>query len=142
MKKALVIMAAVFIIFVVLGTMSCAPGDVSSQLQYYHGQKIPDEFFRVTEWAPDHIAFTIWVDFKDNPMYHLLLDENGKPMAEGWFKTVRIGSSYSLLMKPKPGMAFEAGKKYRLCIGNNSPEVVFHFSGNYRCESEYEFVLK
>lgn len=132
---------AAIVVSIILGAVSCASGDISSQMIFYHGQTIPDEFFKVTDWAPDHIAIEIAVDFKVVHMYHLLLDEQGKPVAEGWFKTVKLGTAYTVVMQPKPGLAFEAGKKYRLCIGSESPEKVFITTSSYPCLSDYEFVL-
>jgi len=128
---------------VVLGAMACASGgDVSSKMSFYHGQTIPEEFFKVTDWSADHIAFEIRVDFKVVHMYHVVLDEGGKPVSEGWYQTVKIGAAYTAVMKPKPGASFEAGKKYRLCIGSESPEKVFITSSSYPCMSDFEFVLK
>ena len=127
----------------VIGALGCASGgDVSSKMSFYHGQTIPDEFFRVVEWAADHITFEIRVDFKIIHMYHVLLDDSGKPVSEGWFKTIKMGAVYTATMKPKPGLAFEAGKKYRLCIGSESPEKVFITTSSYPCVSDYAFTLK
>jgi len=127
----------------VIGALGCASGgDVSSKMSFYHGQTIPDEFFRVVEWAADHITFEIRVDFKIVHMYHVLLDDSGKPVSEGWFKTIKMGAVYSVTMKPKPGLAFEAGKNYRLCIGSESPEKVFITTSSYPCVSDYAFTLK
>jgi hypothetical protein len=122
--------------------MSCASNDISSKMTYYHGQKIPDEFFALIEWAPDHVSFEIRVDFKTDQMYHLILDESGVPLSEGWYPTVIVGRSYTVTMKSKPGSAFEAEKRYRLCIGGKNPEEVYITSNNYRCSADYEFALK
>lgn len=138
MKKLLPL---AFILAIATGFMSCAAGDVSSKMSFYHGQTIPDEFFKVTEWSPDRVAFEIRVDFKIVHMYHVLLDENGKPLAEGWFKVIKMGAAYTAVMNPKPGRTFEAGKKYRLCVGSESPEKVFITTSSYPCVSDYEFVL-
>lgn len=127
----------------VVGALGCASsGDVSSKMSFYHGQTIPDEFFRVVEWSADHVTFEVRVDFKIIHMYHVLLDDSGKPVAEGWFKTIKMGAGYTVTMKPKPGLAFEAGKNYRLCIGSESPEKVFITTSSYPCVSDYAFTLK
>jgi len=110
-------------------------------MNFYHGQKIPDQFFSVKNWSAGEITFEIKVDFKVIHMYHILLDENGKPVSEGFFSAVKIGASYSVVMKPKPGLAFEAAKKYRLCIGAESPEKTFITTNSYPCMADYEFVL-
>jgi hypothetical protein len=120
---------------------SCASSDVSSRMNYYHGQTIPDQFFKVLRWSPDAVELEIKVDFKAVHMYHIILDENDRPLSEAWLPTAMIGSAYTVVMKPKEGLFFEAGKKYRLCIGTDNPEEVFVTSSNYPCVADYEFVL-
>jgi len=124
-----------------LGSFACSSADVSSKMTFYHGQTIPGQFFKVVRSSPQEIEFEIKVDFKQVHMYHLILDENGKPVSEGWQPTTKIGQAYTLVMKPKAGDLFVEGKKYRLCIGSESPEKVFVTSNNYPCVADYEFVL-
>lgn len=138
MKRAFI---AALTVSVFLGAMSCASNNVSSSMNYSHGQTIPDQFFKVVRWSQDEIQLEIRVDFKAVHKYHIILDETGEPVSEGWFPTTMIGTAYTLVMKIKPGLAFEAGKKYRLCIGSDNPEEVFVTSSNYRCVADYEFVL-
>lgn len=126
---------------IVLGAFACSTGDVSSKMTFYHGQTIPQQFFRIVRYSPQEIEFEIKVDFKGVHMYHLVLDGNGKPVSEGWQPTTKIGQAYTVVMKPKKDAVFEEGKKYRLCIGNESPEKVFVTSNNYPCVADYEFVL-
>lgn len=139
MKKLLTL---AFVLAMAIGFMACAPSDVSSKMSFYHGQTIPDQFFKILRSAAEEIVFEITVDFKVIHMYHILLDENGKPVSEGWYRTTKMGQSYTAAMKPKTGMAFEAGKKYRLCIGSESPEKVFIATSSYPCTAEYEFTLE
>jgi len=139
MKKILV-MAGIGL--AVIGAWSCGSSDVSSKMNFYHGQTVPDLFFKILKSSAEEVVFEITVDFKVTHMYHLLLDESGKPVSEGWYSTRKIGQSYIVSMKPKPGMVFENGKKYRLCIGNESPEKVFIHTSNYKCAADYEFTLE
>jgi hypothetical protein len=129
------------LLILALGSFACSSTDVSSKMTFYHGQTIPVQFFKVIRASPQEIEFEIKVDFKQVHMYHLVLDENGKPVSEGWQPTTKIGPAYTVVMKPKNGLFFEEGKKYRLCIGNESPEKVFVTSNNYPCIADYEFVL-
>ncbi len=130
-------------LIVALAALSCASGgDVTSRMTFYHGQTIPDEFFKVTSWTPQDITFEIAVNFRVIHMYHILLDESGKPVAEGWYSTAKVGRAYTADMKVKPGKTLEAGKKYRLCVGAESPEKVYITTNNYPCMSDYEFTLK
>jgi hypothetical protein len=124
-----------------LGAFACSTADVSSRMTYYHGQTIPAQFFKVVRYSPQEIEFEIKVDFKEVHMYHLVLDENGKPVSEKWQLTTKIGPAYTVVMKPKKGAFFEEGRKYRLCIGSESPEKVFVTSDNYPCVADYEFEL-
>ena len=124
-----------------LGAMSCASNNVSSIMNYSHGQTIPDQFFKVVRWSKGDIQLEIRVDFKTVHMYHIILDETGEPVSEGWFPTTKVGTAYTVAMKIKPGLTLEAGKRYRLCIGNDNPEEVFVTSSNYSCVADYEFVL-
>lgn len=139
MKKAL---AAAVALAISLGTFACSSGDVSSKMNFYHGQKIPDQFFSVKNWTPAEVTFEIKVDFKVIHMYHILLDEIGKPVSEGFFSTTKIGTSYTVIMKAKPGLSFEAAKKYRLCIGAESPEKIFITTNSYPCMADYDFILE
>jgi hypothetical protein len=124
-----------------LGSCACSSADVSSRMNFYHGQTIPAQFFKVVRHSAQEIEFEIKVDFKQVPMYHIILDENGKPLSEGWHLTTRIGPAYQVVMKPKRGRLFQEGKKYRLCIGSENPEEVFVTCNNYQCIADYEFVL-
>jgi len=137
--KKIIIVAAIGL--ALIGAWSCGSSDVSSRMNFYHGQTIPDQYFKVLRSSPEEVVFEIQVDFKGVHMYHILLGENGKPVSEGWYPTTKIGQSYAIAMKPKTGMVFEAGKKYRLCIGNESPEKVFYSTSSYRCVADYEFIL-
>lgn len=138
MKKALF---GAMALAICLGTFACGSGDVSSKMNFYHGQKIPDQFFKLVSYSAEEVTFLIQVDFKSVQMYHILLDANGKPVAEGWYPTAYIGTGYTLSLKPKKGDLLQEGKTYRLCIGRSHPEEVFVTSSNYRCLADYEFVL-
>jgi hypothetical protein len=139
MKRTASLLAAAAAVLVLL---SCSSGGgVTSKMTFYHGQTIPDQFFRVIRWSPSEVEFEIKVDFKVIHMYHIILDAADRPIAEGWFSTKRTGTAYTVAMKPIPGQAFEAGKPYRLCIGSESPEKVYITTSNYRCVADYEFTL-
>ena len=124
-----------------LGFFACSGTDVSSRMSFYHGQTIQSQFFKVVRYSPQEIEFDIRVDFQQVHMYHLVLDENGRPLSEGWHLTTKVGSTYRVVMKAKKGAVFQEGKKYRLCIGSESPEKVFVTTSNYLCLADYEFVL-
>ena len=99
------------------------------------------EYFEVVRHTPQEIEFKIKVKFAAKYMYHLVLKDE-EPLAEGWFVTI-LGAedAYRLIMKAKKGAAFEAGKEYRLCIGNESPEYVARYRNSYQCAVDYRFVL-
>jgi hypothetical protein len=123
------------------GSFACSSADVSSKMSFYHGQTVPRQFFKVVRYSPQEVEFEIRVDFQQVHMYHIVLDENGKPLSEGWHLTTKLGPTYKVVMKAKKGAVFQEDKKYRLCIGNESPEKVFVTSNNYQCLADYEFVL-
>jgi hypothetical protein len=121
--------------------IGCAGERAKPALTYYHGQTPQDAYFEVVVYTPQEIEFKIKVKFASKYMYHLIL-EGEEPLAEGWYVTILDAEdSYRLIMKAKEGLAFEAGKAYRLCIGNESPEYVARYRNSYHCTVDYEFVL-
>jgi hypothetical protein len=123
------------------GLVSCAAPHSSASVHYYHGKNVPPEFFRVVGHTATEITFEIRVRFRESQLYHLVL-EGDLPLAEGWFPTIKGDQqSYTVTLKAKPGVAFVAGKTYRLCIGDQNPELVSVHSSNYRCTADYEFKL-
>jgi len=138
MKKAMI---AVLACVLVGGLSSCTTTHSSANMTYYHGKNIPADFFRVVSHTATEITFEVRVKFGEGQLYHLVLDGN-TPLAEGWFPTIKGGqSSYTVTLKAKPGIEFAAGKPYRLCIGDQNPELVSVHSSNYRCTADYEFKL-
>jgi hypothetical protein len=125
----------------VLGFVGCAGDGPKPALTYYHGLTPQDEYFEVVRSTPQEIEFKIRVKFSARYMYHLVLEDE-EPLAEGWFVTI-LGAedAYRLIMKAKKGVSFEAGKSYRLCIGNQSPEDVARYRRSYQCAADYRFVL-
>jgi hypothetical protein len=111
------------------------------QLNYYHGQNVPAEYIRILRASTAEIEFEIRVQFAPKQMYHLVLEGN-EPVAQGWFNTMRAGGEiYTVTMKPDEGQAFEPGKTYRLCIGEQSPQAVQMTSNNYMCRVDWVFVF-
>jgi len=128
-------------VLAVAGFFGCSGERPKPALIYYHGLTPQDEYFEVVRYTPQEIEFNIKVKFAARYMYHLVLEEN-EPLAEGWHITI-LGAedAYRLIMKAKKGIVFEAGKSYRLCIGNESPEDVARYRSSYRCAVDYKFVL-
>jgi len=111
------------------------------QMHYYHGQTTPEGYISVLRADAGEIEFEIRIKFTETHLYHLIL-EGDNPVAEGWFPTLRgAGQVYRVVMKPSSGLAFEPGKTYRLCIGQQNPEAVQMTSNNYLCMVDYEFVF-
>ena len=132
--KGLAVLAA-------LGLAACAGVRSKPALVYYHGQTPQDVYFEVVRYTQQEIEFKIKVMFGAKYMYHLILEDN-EPLAEGWYVTMLSETdSYRLIMKAKKGVVFEPGKRYRLCIGDESPEYVARFRSAYQCTADYEFVL-
>jgi hypothetical protein len=129
------------LILAITAFVGCAGERPKPNLIYYHGMTPQDEYFEVVRSTPQEIEFKIKVKFASKYMYHLVLEEE-EPLAEGWFVTI-LGAedAYRLIMKAKKGVAFEAGKEYRLCIGNESPEYVARYRESYQCAVDYKFVL-
>jgi hypothetical protein len=112
------------------------------QLSYYHGQNVPQEYFKILKAAPTGITFEVRIEFPQMKMYHLILEGN-EPVAQGWYSTVRAGGTvYTVTLRPEEGKAFEPGKTYRLCIGDQSPQAVQMTSNNYMCKVDYTFVFQ
>jgi len=128
-------------VLAVLGLVGCAGERAKPALTYYHGQTPQEAYFEVVRYSPQEIEFKIKVKFSSKYMYHLVL-EGDEPLAEGWYVTI-LGAedSYRLVMKAKKDVVFEAGKNYRLCIGNESPEYVARYRNSYQCTVDYGFVL-
>ncbi len=131
---------AIAIAVMVLG--ACSTYKSSPQMNYYHGQNIPEGFINVLKASPGEITFQVRVKFVQKQMYHLVLDGN-VPVSEGWASTQRAGGeSYNVTMKPKEGQVFEVGKTYRLCIGVQNPQAVQMTTTNYPCVADYVFVFE
>jgi len=132
-----------FIIFISLFCVSCGPKKVKTgKIELYHGIRPPEGFITVLSFSPREIEFRIRVKFKDRKLYHIIADEEGNFIAEGWYRTsIDSTGIYYIKMKVKKGFKFQPGKKYRLCIGKQNPELMDLFTSKYRCLVDYEFVL-
>jgi len=139
MKKTVLSLAAALI---ALGLAACVTSQYSSSnLNYYRGQNVPPEFFKVVSSTPTEITFEIKINFSQDRLYHIVLDGN-TPLAEDWVLMVTgRGQAYTAVLKAKPGVEFSAGKPYRLCIGDKNPEEVNVYSNNYRCLVDFDFTL-
>lgn len=121
---------------------ACSTYKAKPQMHYYHGETPPKGFVTVLRASPEEIEFEIRIKFPEERLYHLVL-EGDSPVAEGWFPTIRGGrQAYTVIMKPGEGMAFEPGKTYRLCIGQQNPQLVQMYTSNYRCWIDYSFVFQ
>jgi hypothetical protein len=135
--KIIAVLAALALIAACSSTYKSKP-----QLNYYHGQNVPPEYFKVLSASVDAITFEVRIEFQQKQMYHLILDGN-EPVAQGWFSTLRAGGQvYTVTLKPESGKTFEIGKTYRLCIGVQSPQAVQMTSNNYPCQVDYTFVFE
>ncbi|MGB7297239.1 MAG: hypothetical protein WBC70_16785 [Candidatus Aminicenantales bacterium] len=134
--------SVVFIVVLVLFA-ACSTYKANPELNYYHGQNVPEGFITILRASPMEIEFEIRVDFtRFERLYHLVLDGN-TPVAEGWFRTLRVTVPvYAVTMTPKKGLTFEAGKTYRLCIGQKNPQEVQMTSSNYPCLVDHTFVFQ
>jgi hypothetical protein len=123
------------------GFLSCTSQGTRPKMQFYHGLTVANLYVSVVRHTSEVIVFEIRARVPGKDLYHLVLDGN-EPLSEGWFPTGRVQTeSYTVQMKAKKGCVFQPGKKYRLCIGTESPESVYVHSNNYKCTVDYEFVL-
>jgi len=121
---------------------ACSTYKASPELNYYHGPNVPPGYITVLRASPTEIEFEIRIKFVKKQMYHLVLDGN-EPVSEGWFSTLRAGGErYTVTMRPKEGLTFEAGKTYRLCIGVQNPQAIQMTSRNYECIADLTFIFK
>lgn len=136
--------AKIIVVLVTLALIAACSSTYKSkpQLNYYHGQNVPPEYFKILSASSDAITFEVRIEFPMKKMYHLILDGN-EPVAQGWFSTIRAGGQvYTVTLNPESGKTFEVGKTYRLCIGGQSPQEVQMTSNNYRCQVDYTFVFQ
>jgi hypothetical protein len=124
------------------GLAANASQENKSKMHFYRGPAVPNLYIAVISHTSTVIEFKIRAYFGGTHLYHLVLDGD-EPLSEGWYPTSRVQTeSYTVKMKAKKKRVFEPGKKYRLCIGDQSPELVYaRSSNNYQCIVEYEFVL-
>lgn len=113
------------------------------KIHFFHGLRQRPIFISVKDFTPKEIEFKIrGLGGSGTYLYHIILDEEEERLSEGWYPTVKIGTEhYKVRMKSKKGFSFQLGKRYRLCIGSSSPDIVYYFNNNYRCKVDYEFVL-
>ncbi len=127
---------------VCLGLMTCAsPG--GGNLNLSRGQQIPAEFVSIQEFSAASVTIHIRVRFTQESLYHIITDEAGHYISEGWFRTSRDGTGkYTVTMKAKGRLSFETGKRYLLCIGTQHPDQVRLRTNNYPCMANAWFILK
>ena len=124
-----------------LTAAACSSGN-GVALRFTRGQKVPDLYIKVTEFTPESVTFRIQVKFTQKKLYHLLLDEEQNRLAEDWFQTVRVGkNAYTAQLMVKPGVTLRPGVRYRLCIGDQNPDLVSRHYSSYKCLVDFEFVL-
>jgi hypothetical protein len=132
----------VFFAIAVVLIATCSTYKSKPQMNYYHGQNVPEGFITILRASAAEIEFQIRVKFTQKQMYHIILDGN-QPVAEGWFSILQAGgTSYRVTMKPGKGLAFEPGKTYRLCIGLQNPQAVQMSTSSYECKVDYTFVFQ
>ena len=134
---------AVVLVLVLAVLAACSSYTSEPELDYYHGQNVPEGYITVVRASTTEIEFRIRVEFPQRQLYHLILEGN-TPVAEGWFPTVQGGlpRAYTVTLKPKKDLAFEIGKTYRLCIGEKNPDEVQLHSSSYRCIADFTFVMQ
>ena len=138
MKTRVIVLLSV--IFLVLG--GCATGGGQADLSISRGPKIPAQFITITTFAPEVITFEIRVKFPQESLYHIISDEAGAFLSEGWIRTSRDGTGkYTATMQAKEGVFFEKGNRYLLCIGDVHPDQVRSRSSNYQCKMNAWFTI-
>ncbi|NIM59318.1 MAG: hypothetical protein GTO16_10300 [Candidatus Aminicenantes bacterium] len=114
----------------------------SQKIHFYHGQKLQDRFISILNFTTDEIEFKIKIASSQYYLYHIIIDEEEACISEGWFPTSKIKTEfYTVRMKAKKGLSFQPGKKYRLCVGFQNPDLVYYRTNKYKCFVDYEFVL-
>ena len=137
-----------FVFVFLLGMISCTSYmdkyyKGNKKIHFYHGKKHPDVFISIVNISSTEIKFKIArLGGGGVYLYHLILDENEERISEGWFPTRKFENEYYFVtMKMKKGHAFQAGKRYRLCIGGQNPDQVYYRTNKYLCFVDYEFVF-
>lgn len=144
MKKFLLF---ILIINLFLGISSCASYmdkyyDESDNVRFYHGLKLQDVFISVENFSAEEIEFKIRRGPRLQYLYHTIIDENEERISEGWYPAYKMNTEhYIVRMKPKKGNTFQSGKKYRLCVTPQNPELIYYFTNNIQCFVDYKFVL-
>jgi len=137
----------ILIIILLLGISSCSSYmdkyyDKSDNVRFFHGLKLLDVFISVENFSAEEIEFKIRRGPLVKYLYHIIIDENEERISEGWYPAYKTKTDhYTVMMKPKKGYTFQPGKKYRLCVTSQNPELIYYFSSNVKCFVDYEFVL-
>lgn len=145
MKKLLIYSLALFFF---MGLTSCTSymdeySKGRKKIHFSHGLKHKDMFISVEDFTPKEVGFKIRrLRGSQKYLYHIILDEDEERIAEGWYRTLKVGTDYyKVRMKAKKAFSFRPGIRYRLCIGSSNPDNVYYFTNNYKCYVDYEFVL-
>lgn len=126
----------------IIGLFACAAG-TNTNIKFTHGQKVPDQFINVLNYSPTEIEFNIRVKFRQERMYHIILDQEENRLSEGWYRTaLPTESSYTIKLEAKDGIVFKPETGYRLCIGSTSPDLVGRYQSSYKCYADFEFMLQ
>ncbi len=137
----------ILIIILFLGTSSCASymdkdHNKSDNVRFYHGLKLQDVLISVENFSAEEIEFEIRRGPLVKYLYHIIIDENEERISEGWYPAYKMNiDRYTVSMKPEKGYTFQPGKKYRLCVASQNPELIYYFTNNVKCIVDYEFVL-
>ncbi|MFH2041620.1 MAG: hypothetical protein ABIJ35_03755 [Acidobacteriota bacterium] len=135
--RVIVLLSVIFLIF-----GGCATGGGQTELNISRGPKIPPQFISITAFSPEAITFEIRVQFSQESLYHIITDEAGAFLSEGWIRTSREGTGkYTATMQAKEGLFFEKGQRYLLCIGDVHPDQARIRSNNYQCRMNAWFTI-
>ncbi len=143
--KKLLLTSLILILF--MGVINCTSymdkyHQGNQKIHFYHGHKLQDRFISILNFTNEEIEFKIRLESPQKYLYHIIIDEEEERISEGWFSTFKIKTDhYTVRMKAKKGLSFQPGKKYRLCVGFQNPDLVYYRSSKYECYVDYGFVL-
>jgi len=131
------------LVFLALSIAGCSTVYKGQKINLSQQQSIPPEFVTIDSYTAEEMNLTIRVTFNQKHVYHILADEAGNFVAEGWYPTSRDETGrYPVTLKAKEGYAFSAGQKYLLCFGFHHPEEILYRSNNYQCQANIWLTLQ
>jgi len=126
-----------------LGLAFCVSSGGGGDMNISRGQQIPPQFISVEQFSSESVTIQIRVKFTQESLYHIVTDEEGRFISQGWFRTSRDGTGrYTITMEAEGDFLYEEGKRYLLCISTVHPDQVRHQSNNYQCMSNAWFILE